>query len=536
MSLNRALAIGTLAEEPRPAFPPNATPNSKIIAELISSGSFSERDVRSLRSFARETDRGIFLDDLFRFAGRKERTDASAASVIYSALSHTEIQARALRRLETFQGQGTFGSQAEHFFRQLPDQVLAFDGLAMMWVGAAVFKTTRLLVFGKLRSCGSSPIAIRGISGFSAYLAEASAFALAGRGLSSLSGRAAERPFFQDWAGSALLLGGLRLAGLSAGRFEMQRQLAMLGGIMVGHGLERTLIRSQPLGEGAFFLESFVAWAHFNLAQRFLAGLVGPSFDPYPVWTRGGREFSFAGGSRRPFSAVLQMASSDPKDVPTVRPPAFSGEREMGRSKGIEESGARSPLAAGALRIVPGESLHVQEIWELSDLVKRDPESFTAALERGNLRVLFPPHYGSETLRSQAPQLAEMLSQNAPVTKGIRGRSVVLEIPEASQERNFKLAIVAGSRGFEIPDPQATRAVRIPNLEELPSPTVATATRPIPLLKVKPPGKRRGYYKRTELGLPPPPEAPRTPHQKVEAPKKSEGFFAKLWRRLGWEK
>lgn len=249
--------------------------------------------------WSRELDPELRGEGLLALAGRHERRgQIESAGEIYAELARSpELPAlvleRARQRLAALQGGGNFGARAEVLLGRFMQEAVDPASLVAMSAGSLAFRLGRLAVLGQLGGSASGiltrGVGARALAGLAGFGAEATAFPLAARFANRALGRAANgnlENFGRDWASSSLMLGALRAGGilprfLAGGGRAMQAlavQVGMLGGILLGHGLELQAGLREPTSANHRLADALATLLHFNVAGRLNRSLMGEGF------------------------------------------------------------------------------------------------------------------------------------------------------------------------------------------------------------------------------------------------------------------
>jgi len=259
-------------------------------------------------SLQRERDPQLLQDALFSFARRQENSgNLEAAAQIYAHLDgqemSPELRERSRSSLEAIQGRGTFGPRAEFLLRRLSQEAADPVSLAAMGLAGAVFRMTRLAVLSRLSLSPTAGFFTRGlgaraVAGLAGFALEAPAFTLSGRLGAEAMGHSQDwspQVLGRDLASSFLVLGGLKLAGWGSGALYQRfgrglgspsattlqalfQQGGMLGGILLGHGLERWAGLRTPSDRATTLLDSLALLLQFHVAGRLTQATFGEGF------------------------------------------------------------------------------------------------------------------------------------------------------------------------------------------------------------------------------------------------------------------
>ncbi len=236
-----------------------------------------------------------------------QRLEASkrfnSAAQIYAGLERgaSPLAERARRRLQVLAGSGTFGDQAEFAFHQLVDGIADPAALVAMGAAGAAYRMIRLAALSRLIAAPGAGLLTRGLGARAlastlAFAAEGAVFpaahAIAARTLEQNYLPAAS--FAEQTLASYCALGGLRLAAM-AGRGAARalplgagsalfQQGTMLGGILLGSGLERALDLKVERPWSATLAQALMTLLHFNASASLFRSLSGPRFQ---AWERG---------------------------------------------------------------------------------------------------------------------------------------------------------------------------------------------------------------------------------------------------------
>ncbi|HKY63566.1 MAG TPA: hypothetical protein VJR29_09115, partial [bacterium] len=240
---------------------------------------------------------------LLALAGRLERSERfSAATQIYSVLQQgsSGVSDRARGRLQALLGSGTFGAQAEAALGQLFSGIADPAALAAMGAAGATYRLVRLATLSRLAAVPHAGLLTRGwgarsLASSLAFAAEGGVFPAAHRWAARASGsKPAAAGFGEEILSSYCFLGGLRLAafasgGLTRGRSlgwgtGLLRQGSMLGGILLGSGLEKSLGLRAEAAWASTLAQSLATLLHFNAAGALFRSLSGARFQS---WEKG---------------------------------------------------------------------------------------------------------------------------------------------------------------------------------------------------------------------------------------------------------
>lgn len=259
-----------------------------------------------LASLLRETDSEQFSEGLLSLGLRQEQEGRlESAATIYSAMSDAGSSA-ARQRLDALTGRGALGARAEFLLRNLAQQAAEPTSLLAMGIAGAAFRLTRLAILSRLSSTGAPGFLTRvlgagRLASAAGFVVEASVFPMVARVGNEVLGRP------QDWtsavlgrdlASSYLVLGGLRFAGWASGAAYQNlaaesarlgplhifsQQCGMLGGILLGHGLETWLGLRRPQDGATTLIDSLATLLQFNVAGQLQRHAFGQSWQ---TWER----------------------------------------------------------------------------------------------------------------------------------------------------------------------------------------------------------------------------------------------------------
>lgn len=260
---------------------------------------------REVEVLNRETDEELRSEGLLSLAGRQERNGHEEdAAAIYASLRDSSVANRAQDRFQALTGEGSrLGARAEVLMRRFVGEASNPAMLFGMGVAGLAFRATRVAVLGRslaapagILSRGLGAKASASLLGFAV---EAPAFALATRLGNQALGRSQDwslRAVGRDIGSSYLLLGGMRASGAAFGGLNRAwglspngasalalRQGGMLGGILLGHGLERAVGLRQAQPFGVTLLDSLSMLLQFNAAGRLTQHALGRNFA---AWER----------------------------------------------------------------------------------------------------------------------------------------------------------------------------------------------------------------------------------------------------------
>ncbi|HKX12367.1 MAG TPA: FHA domain-containing protein [bacterium] len=322
----------SLQPTPRVRSPLSAPSAASPIREIFEKvqGHFAEN--RPLPKWARaeldslegESAEDMLAQALLQIAGRLQNHDhLEAAAFLFGCLAEARLQGpipqKAKARLGAMSGESSVGSRAEfltsRIFKDAADSRLLVPMIGAGFLGrvATCFAWGRMLA-PAARSTGSF-ISPRLVAGSTGYLAEVLAFAGLSHALSRGQGSAA-----QELTHSALTVGALRFAGLSAGRLGGQGA-ALAGLILAQQGEERLGLRS-PQSHG--FLEALASMFSLQLGAR-LGHSLGRRLRPLEA------ELSLRSRSlpRREsperLPGMAWAAEGSASALPSSRPPASQG-------------------------------------------------------------------------------------------------------------------------------------------------------------------------------------------------------------------
>ncbi|MCE9625779.1 MAG: hypothetical protein K8R69_10085, partial [Deltaproteobacteria bacterium] len=283
-----------------------AFPASQVIARPLRLAQESDR--QELQALSAETDETLFYEGLLGFSTRHQqegRLDLAAETyaAILGAAPEGPQRNRAQAGLDAILGHGGRGARAEFLLRRLAQE--ASDPAALFAMGSAglVFRMSRLAMMSRLALSPSANFLTRGfgaraLASFGAFTLEAPSFTLAGRLGNAALGRAqdwSEETLAREFASSFLVLGGLKVAGaLSNGAYrrlggrpgiaqQAFAQTSMLGGIYLGHGLERLAGLRRHQDGAMTLIDSLALLLQFHVAGNLSRHAFGSRFG---AWER----------------------------------------------------------------------------------------------------------------------------------------------------------------------------------------------------------------------------------------------------------
>ncbi len=277
--------------------------------------------LEELLSLARESDAGLFYESLLDFGVRQEagnRLDlAGSVYGLVQAQAEGSLRERAGQRMDAILGRGAGGARAEFLLRRLAHEASEPTALFAMGAAGTAFRLTRLATLSRLAATPAGNFLTRGfgaraVASLTGFAVEATVFPYAGRLANEALGRRQDwsaRAQFRDVASSFLVLGGLKLSGWAAGAAfnrlhginpltgQAQRltgfagfsqrvipQAGMLGGILLGHGLEERLGLREHVDGATTMVDSLAMLLQFNVAGRLTHHAFGSRFH---AWEQG---------------------------------------------------------------------------------------------------------------------------------------------------------------------------------------------------------------------------------------------------------
>ncbi len=274
-----------------------------------------------LLALAGESDARLFFESLLQFGARQEAANRlDLATVIYGLVqSQAEgpLGQRAGQRLDAVLGRGAGGARTEFLLRRLAHEASEPTALFAMGAAGTAFRLTRLATLSRLAATPAGNFLTRGFGARAAasltgFAVEATVFPLAGRAANEALGRSQDwsaQALRRDIASSFLVLGGLKLSGWAAGAAfnrlhginpltgQAQRltgfagfsqrvipQAGMLGGILLGHGLEERLGLREHVDGATTMVDSLAMLLQFNVAGRLTHRAFGSRFH---AWEQG---------------------------------------------------------------------------------------------------------------------------------------------------------------------------------------------------------------------------------------------------------
>jgi len=271
------------------------------------------------------------------------------------------IRERAQTRLNAVLGTGAVLPRTEFLLRRLAAEACEPTALVGMAAAGFAFRFTRLAVLSRLAASPSANFLTRGLgasalSSIVAFGVEAPTFTFAGRLANEALGRS------QDWSGAALrrdlassflTLGGLklmgwaagagfnrlhginpltgqatRLVGLSAVSQRLIPQLGMLGGIMLGHGLEERFGLREHHDGATTMVDSLAMLLQFHVAGAFQAQAFG---ERVRAWEQGlDQQIHHLEGGNQSTESGSRLGLGIPSRVPALAggPGGFEGRSE----------------------------------------------------------------------------------------------------------------------------------------------------------------------------------------------------------------
>jgi len=183
-----------------------------------------------LEALSRESDDGLWQQELLTFAGRLEKNDQSeAAASLYSLLASQpgdSVQASAQSRLDALLGKGGFGGRAEVLLGRFANEATDPKVILPMVAGSVVYSLARTTTLGRLAGTATASWYSRGLGArFAAatvgFAAEVPTFALSSRALRHLgssSGLSQEPGLSQELASAGITLGLMKAFAFAGNR------------------------------------------------------------------------------------------------------------------------------------------------------------------------------------------------------------------------------------------------------------------------------------------------------------------------------
>ncbi|HEX5034307.1 MAG TPA: hypothetical protein VFW62_07505, partial [bacterium] len=418
-----------------------------------------------LESLSRERDPELFYEGLLSFASRQEGRDRfDLAGQIYGALGGSEppyaaVAERARRRLDAILGRGAIGPRVEHLARGFFREAASPSTLIGMAGAQAVFGIARTAFLSRLLASPSSGFLTRGFG--ARALASSAAFALeAPSFVGFVRGANLAMGVEQDWsrqalsrelAGSFLTLGALKLGGAAGTSFHRRmlgpqaagisqtlfHQASMLGGILLGHGLETRLGIRDSVDGATSLTDALTLLLQFHVSGRLLNSALGPR------WAAQQRELQILGErlGERPRQGgdsgqpSLVWATAAPSRA-LARPPSLA--ELMSRPLAMSSSTGRNGITPfqGLVKSLLRPELQLRAR-ELLDRVRGSPAlsellPASRALEvsaQADLEGLWTPTWKIGVSRAQWRSLARDVS-----------RKLASHFPEAAQDNRLVLA------------------------------------------------------------------------------------------------
>lgn len=303
-SVTAALPLGALLPE---------------IIDILAASAGTEGLRRELESLTGEADPELFAYALLRITERQiQAGNQDSVSHLIPALqrlteapSLSAADRRHLQsRLAAFQGQGTVGQRVEYHLQNFIGQAIHPAVLAGFAFGAGAYQGARLLTMSRLSAASATyftrGVGARFLAGTAGWAAEVPALTLGSRGIRHLMGERVEwnaTSVGHELAGSAITLGLMRLTGYGARRaFEgvhglpaagsslrwsgavpfsgpLFQQSAMLGSLMLAHGIESRLHLRPASDLGGNFADSLMTLLQFHVGGRIFHELQPRSFS-----------------------------------------------------------------------------------------------------------------------------------------------------------------------------------------------------------------------------------------------------------------
>ncbi len=268
---------------------------------LLPADSVSPAFQEELRSLSGERNVQMYQAGLLTLGDRLQAADClEAAAALYHYLLEqapgTPVANRAQSRLDAITGRGSIGPRAEFLLRRLAREATHPAALLGMTAASTAFRMTRLATLSRLISSPAPNFFSRGVvagvtAGLAGFTVEATVFPLATHAAAwMLGGEGLPAPdrLGGEFASSFIVLGALRLGGLSSGLVGNRTsnflsrgilgQAGMLGGIFLGQHLE-TAVGLRPRLDGATTLtDSLATLLIFNVAGRLAQRVTGEGF------------------------------------------------------------------------------------------------------------------------------------------------------------------------------------------------------------------------------------------------------------------
>ncbi len=326
---------------------------------------------QELLSLSQEKNLEMYYRGLLCLGTRLEQAEhlESAANIFHfirvSEQTPAAISRQAEGRLATIEGRGSSGARVEFLARRLAHEATSPSAIFAMTAAAAAFRIGRLATLRHLTRTPNWTLLSRGpglkaVSQLGGFLAESTTFTLAGKTAAAALGTKQAwdfRSLGSEWAGGALMLGGLKIVGgLSSvgvkripGTGALERlsraalpQAGLLAGIRLGHYLEQGFgLRNAPLG-ATEWTDALASLLHFNVGGHLSRNLAGPSllgfeksldieaerptrFQTPLLWNKALWAIGPATGllPKVKFSQILWMTGEPPENstaAPSIRP------------------------------------------------------------------------------------------------------------------------------------------------------------------------------------------------------------------------
>ncbi len=252
-----------------------------------------------------ETDPDLLAEGVLGLAGRLSNSQSAveqgAALQFYELLrvQGGAVAERAGERAAVLTGSGAFGGRAERLLRGFAQQASDPAMLLGMGLASTVFSLTRAVTLSRLLAGPSLGWASRGfgtraLASAAGFVFEAPTFVLGTRLGGTLLGRDQDwsrQALARDFASSYLALGAMRLAhagaaalprpGTSAFGLGLFQQTATLGGLWLGHGMERAFGLRSSRDPAWTLADSLTMLLQFHVAGRLSGEFLG---QPYARW------------------------------------------------------------------------------------------------------------------------------------------------------------------------------------------------------------------------------------------------------------
>ncbi len=391
----------------------------RIVSRLRSEPGLAPGFSRELNSLGRERDPAIFFEGLFALGCRQILSGHPEAAVhtfqvIQESLAqdfpgrptnHSALSERARLEFNAIIGSGHSGRRFEFLGRTLAREATNPLAMAGMGLGTLAFTTVRGGVLARLlaasgRSWPCSPWGARAVAGTLGFTAENLAFVYSGRILRQLSGQPVDWSSSaqgRELAGSALLLGALRLTGWGTrslvGRHPVPtypaiqntlHQAGMFGGLVLGHRMEEWTGLRPHVDGATTLIDSLAMLLQFNVAGRLTHQVLGPRWGALQRELQVRGELMERVGRGGPdFHAGLGLRLS-PAGLPTTGDPHGEAQRRpwimMAENKG--DGSGKGPR-------VPGDDPAIghRETLQSGEVRPPEPPPPPRARSRGPIQV-----------------------------------------------------------------------------------------------------------------------------------------------------